>query len=117
MGDGQAVEVPQGSRGSDDTGAESQCEKQRLYKREYMRRWRASPCRQSSERGRRRRAYYARKERELLTDASPDCDPDGPALCGYCGIRPSVEEVERLEIANDAPDGYVEVRIPYCGRC
>jgi len=117
MGDGPAVEVPQGRIEAHETLGETRCEKQRLYKREYMRRWRASLGRQTSERARRRSAYYARKERELLADASPVCDPDGAALCGYCGIRRAVEDVARLEISADAPDGYVKVRIPYCGHC
>jgi len=117
MGEGQAVEVPQTRGGSDRGGGETTHEKQRLYKREYMRRWRASLCRRKSERERRRSAYYERKEREPLPGASPDPGPDGTALCGYCRTRPAVEDVKRLEICDEAPDGYVEVRVPYCGHC
>jgi len=117
MGDGPAVEVPQGRIEAHETLGETRCEKQRLYKREYMRRWRASLGRQTSERARRRSAYYARKERQLLAAASHAWESDGTALCGYCGIRRAVEDVARLEISDTARDGYVEVRIPYCGHC
>ena len=39
------------------------------------------------------------------------------AMCGICRRRPSITEVVRLRMREKAPDGYVEVRIPYCGQC
>ncbi len=83
-------------------------EAKRQYNREYMRRWRSNPQNLERERVNRQHSYYSRKVREATSD--------GP-LCGFCHQRPPVCRVRRLEVVQGRPGGFVEVSVPYCGRC
>jgi hypothetical protein len=90
--------------------------KKRQYAREYMRKWRSDPCHHELEHESRRRCY---RERKLRAADSPSvaAKTNLPPVCGICRRRPSITEVVRLRMREKAPDGYVEVRIPYCGQC
>ena len=89
----------------------------RRANREFMKQWRADPQHQAVERNKRRQRYYACQkpqtvhEIDRLVAAGLDSQ-----TCGFCS-RPAVTNIERLQIRDDAPDGYVQIRIPYCGQC
>lgn len=91
-------------------------EKKRLYKREYMRRWRGDPAHQELERARRRSDSGERKLRKFAHDDLV-LKRSGVPVCGICHARRSVTEVTRLRISEDAPYSYVAMRLPYCGQC
>ncbi len=92
-------------------------EKRRRYNRLYMRSWRADPRHQAFERANRERWHYERKLRNASRIYHPYCDDNGDPVCGFCRKTPVVTRVQRLEIRDCAPRGYVEVRVPYCGEC
>jgi hypothetical protein len=89
----------------------------REYKREYMRRWRSDPDHQRQERLNREQWYQRRKEHipKLLPHARSR--RRSRPTCGICRKRAPVTEIVRLQIRDDAPGGYRQVRIPYCGEC
>ncbi len=92
-------------------------QKRRRYNRVYMRHWRADPRHQAEERENRERWHYARKLRSARGEYQPYTGDYGEPVCGFCRKSPVVARVMRLEVRDDAPRGYVEVRIPYCGEC
>jgi hypothetical protein len=111
------AEISFGDGGRQEQSGAAACEHRRQYRREYMRRRRARPELQAAERDRRQRAYYARKARRAQFQPGQNTNLRGEEVCAYCGRRPPVEHVMRLQICEQAPDGFVEVRIPYCGYC
>lgn len=94
-------------------------EDKRRYNREFMRRWRADPFHLAAERAQRRQRYYAvHKQRRMERRATSRPASEGDEkLCGFCWKRPALRKIVRLQVSESAPDGYVEVRIPYCGEC
>jgi len=38
-------------------------------------------------------------------------------VCAMCHLRAAIEEISRLEPSRFTRSGYVQVRLPYCGRC
>ena len=94
-------------------------EDRRRYNREFMRRWRADPFRLAAEQARRRERYYGgQKQRRIERAASsPHARERDKKLCGFCWKRPALKKIVRLQVSESAPDGYVKVRIPYCGEC
>lgn len=89
----------------------------RRYKRDYMRRWRRDPRNVAQEAEARKRSYYARKCRRVLSEMLADAHVDAKATCGFCGRRSPVCEIERLVIGADANRSFTPVRVPYCGIC
>jgi hypothetical protein len=89
--------------------------RRREINRERMRRRRADPvhCAREQEK---------RKSKQSAADAA---DPSNSAsiaqpmgrLCAMCHLRAAVEEISRLEPSALTRGGYVQVRLPYCGRC
>jgi hypothetical protein len=82
------------------------------------------------ERMRRRRADPAHRERELEQCKSRPTAPSGGdaalsssavqpigRVCAICHLRAAVEEILRLEPSNFTRGGFVQLRLPYCGRC
>ncbi|MBZ5503755.1 MAG: hypothetical protein LAN59_16225 [Acidobacteriia bacterium] len=112
-----AMEISCGDSGSQEESGGASHDPRREYNRDYMRRRRADPAFQAAEHERRQRQYYARKARRAEFQAGQSTNLRGEEVCAYCGRRPPVEHVMRLQICEQAPDGYVEVRIPYCGLC
>jgi hypothetical protein len=92
-------------------------ERRRQYNRQYMRSWRANPDHKDEERERRKRWYYERKERAASAEKRPYRNANGKLVCGFCGLGSAVTEVVRLRICDRAPNGFLTVRIPYCGEC
>jgi hypothetical protein len=92
-------------------------EKRRRYNRLYMRSWRADPRHRARERAHREQWHYERKLRDSLRPYDPYADDRGVPVCGFCRKHPPVTKVLRLEIRDQAPRGYVEIRVPYCGEC
>jgi hypothetical protein len=113
----QEISIPFVDREIKQKAEEQQFDRQRQYKREYMRRWRADPGHQSHERGKRKEWYHDRKSRQAQQSRSSYANDCGEAVCGFCRLRLSLKTVVRLQICDSAPGGYVEVRIPYCGQC
>jgi hypothetical protein len=91
--------------------------KRRQYAREYMRKWRSDPGNHQIEHESRRRCYRERKLRAAADPSRATAKTNSPPVCGLCRRRPSIAEVVRLRMREKARDGYVEVRIPYCGQC
>jgi hypothetical protein len=96
-------------------------ERRRQYNRNYMRRWRANPQHAQREGENRRRAYWRIKlsgadgadsvESRMSTTQKPQRN-----LCGFCGHRPSVTRISRLQISTPSA-AFVPIEIPYCGQC
>ena len=112
-----ASDISCGDREAQQENHDESRERRRLYKRNYMRRWRANPSRQAENRESRQRAYYAQKALRARRYPDPYTNLRGERVCGYCGNRPAVDDVFRLQICEHAPEGYIEVLIPYCGQC
>lgn len=91
-------------------------EQKKRYKREFMRRWRANPQHRFRESLLRSQWNYERKKRQA-EKLSSHMNSRGEIRCGICGKLPPVTEVVRLRVSECSPDGYVEVRVPYCGSC
>jgi hypothetical protein len=106
---------------SADSGSRDQdaVEDRRRYNREFMRRWRADPFHVAVERAQRRQRYLeVHKQRKIERSASsPQARERDGKLCGFCWKRRAVRKIARLQVCESAPDGYVKVRIPYCGQC
>jgi hypothetical protein len=96
---------------------EALLERRRRYNRRYMRRWRADPAHEALEREKRRQWYNERKAREARDQLLPFTNDRGEPVCGFCWKSPPVTQIVRLRICESVPQGYVEVRIPYCGQC
>lgn len=111
-----AAGVLQDSRRERKSGENAALEQKRRYKREFMRKWRANPHHRFRERLLRSHWNYERKKREAEQPVSHR-NARGELKCGICGKLPPVTEVVRLRVSECSPDGYVEVRIPYCGTC
>jgi hypothetical protein len=111
-----ATGIPQENRRESKRRENAAREQKRRYKRKFMRKWRANPNHRFRERLLRRQWNYERKKRDAEQLAS-HMNAWGEAKCGICGKPPPVTEVMRLRVSECAPDGYVEVRIPYCGTC
>ena len=105
-----------GSANEEQSGVASH-DPRREYRRDYMRRRRADPTFQAAERDRRQRQYYVRKACRAQVQPGRNTNVRGDEVCAYCGRRPPVEYVVRLQIREQFPDDYMEVRIPYCGLC
>jgi hypothetical protein len=106
----------QRSRREPQTGESTALERKRQYKREFMRKWRASPQHRLRESFLRSQWNYERKKRQAA-ELDSHMNGRGEPKCGICGKLPPVTEVVRLRVSECAPGGYVEVRIPYCGTC
>jgi hypothetical protein len=78
----------------------------RKYNRKYMRRWRANPKNQRRERLSRRGWLETRKIGRVARRTG--------RVCGFCHLRAARSEVIRLR---PAANGFVEVRMLYCGQC
>ena len=87
-------------------------EERRRYNRDYMRRWRANPHNLKRERINRQHWHYLRKLRDAAMGGYGE-----PPLCAFCHQRPPVCRVQRLEVVQGRPGGFVEVSVPYCGHC
>ena len=101
------------------SGATDATEDRRRYNREFMRRWRADPFHLAAEQAKRRERYYGgQKQRRIAqVGSSPQARKRDKELCGFCWKRRAVKKITRLQVSENAPDGYVKVRIPYCGQC
>ena len=102
-----------------ETQAEAEMEDKRRHNREFMRRWRTDPVHLARERANRRARYYdGQKQRRIERVArSPQARAHDEKLCGFCWKRAAVKKIVRLQVSESAPDGYVKVRMPYCGQC
>ena len=95
--------------------ADSEIARRRKCNRENMRRRRADPGRNAQEQDK-------RKNKERSTSASSAHistsvpQPMG-RVCAICHLRAAVEEITRLEPSELTRGGYVQVKLPYCGRC
>lgn len=89
----------------------------RRYKRDYMRRWRRDPRNVAQEAAARKRDYYERKCRRVLQALGAGASEPRAPLCGFCGHRASICEIERLAIGTDPKCSFTRVLVPYCGNC
>ena len=92
-------------------------ELQKRKKREYMRRWRSNPANAAHEAEARRREYYDRKYRRALAESLAETRNPAEPVCGMCGRKAPVCEVERFVILADKHGTFAPVRVPYCGVC
>ncbi|MBZ5696778.1 MAG: hypothetical protein LAN36_15640 [Acidobacteriia bacterium] len=106
-----------GDQAREDRGQRAFLEKRREYNRRYMRAWRADPAHQALDRDNRDRSNYERKLRDARIDRIPYTNERGERVCGLCRRQAPVTEIVRLQVCDCAPQGYVEIRIPYCGEC
>jgi hypothetical protein len=93
----------------------SQLARRRKANRERMRRGRASPTRCAREQEKRKHRQHLASA-DVATVSASVSQPIGP-VCAICHLRASVEEIVRLELSVTTRGGYVQVRLPYCGRC
>ena len=89
--------------------------RRRKNNREHMRRRRADPVHSARE-------QENRKSRRSAANADARSIPASVAqpmgrMCAMCHLRAAVEEITRLEPSTFTRGGYVQVRLPYCGRC
>jgi hypothetical protein len=91
--------------------------RRRIYNRRYMRKWRSRPG--NLEGQRRKKRNDDREINEATPRKNPAALVEKPraALCAICHSRKAVEQISRLVASEVAASGYVEVRIPYCGKC
>ena len=90
--------------------------KRRRYNREYMRKWRSKPMNREMER--KSRGWYCERKPRNEGEGSPRSLPkQEEEVCGCCGHRAPVTTILRLRVCDEAPGGYVEIRMPYCGKC
>jgi hypothetical protein len=92
-------------------------ELQRCKKREYMRRWRSDPANAAQEAAARRREYYDRKCRRAAAETIAEAHNPAEPVCGMCGRKAPVCEIERFVILADKHGTFAPVRVPYCGVC
>ena len=89
--------------------------RRRQNNREHMRRRRANPANWAREQEKRKAKQTATRGADELLVANV-----AQALgrvCALCHLRAAVEEITRLEPSTVMRGGYVQVRLPYCGRC
>lgn len=99
-------------------GVRPDANRRRLYNRHYMRRWRADVLHLALERANRRRWHYERKLREARNnEVDGRTERPTPRVCAYCGKHAHGKDVVRLVACESTPEGFVEVRVPYCGKC
>jgi hypothetical protein len=89
--------------------------RRRKNNRERMRRRRADPVHSARE-------QEKRKSKQSAANAGAPSIPASVAqpmgrVCAMCHLRAAVEEITRLEPSTFTRGGYVQVRLPYCGRC
>jgi len=89
----------------------------RRYKRDYMRRWRSDPRNIAQEAVARKQGYYERKCRRVLQALGASAAEPPAPVCGFCGHRAPICEVERLSIGTDPKGSFTRVLVPYCGNC
>ena len=89
--------------------------RRRKSNREHMRRRRADPAHRARELEKRKSMRAARSGGGELLSSSV-VQPMG-RVCAMCRVRAAVEEITRLEPSNFTRGGFVQVRLPYCGRC
>jgi len=94
---------------------DSQLARRRKANRECMRRRRASPTHCAREQEKRKDRPHSASAGAATISASVS-QPMG-RVCGICHLRAAVEEIIRLELSETTRGGYVQVRLPYCGRC
>ena len=95
--------------------AASQLARRRKANRECMRRRRANPAHCAREREKRKHQRHSASA-AVATISANVSQPIG-RVCGICHLRAAVEEIVRLELSESTRGGYVQVRLPYCGRC
>lgn len=89
----------------------------REYNRKYMRE-RRSNTRSGPEANRMPRVLPMRGSRGRFRSEDGQLQQEGGSqVCGFCGLRPAVCEVTRLEITEQNTCGFRTVRVPYCGCC
>jgi hypothetical protein len=95
--------------------SDSDLERRRKNNRENMRRRRADPMRSAQEQEKRKN----RKRSTAANSGSVAMSVPQPMgrVCAICHLRAAVEEITRLEPSESSRGGYVQVRLPYCGRC
>jgi hypothetical protein len=112
--DDQAQEsVNQGICSRENRGAE--IARRRKNNREGMRRRRADPVRCAREQEKRK----SRQSEANANDPSLSAGVAQPMgrVCAMCHLRAAIEEITRLEPSAFTRGGYVQIRLPYCGRC
>lgn len=93
-------------------------EERRRHRREIMRRWRADPLHKAMERKKRREWYYAHEKlRPRRRSSAASTSTQEKRVCGFCWHRPAITTSLRLQVCDKSPEGFKEVRIPYCGDC
>ena len=94
---------------------DSDLARRRKNNRENMRRRRADPARSAQEQQKRKNS-----QRPINPGSGSVAtivpQPMG-RICAICHLRSAVEEITRLEPSELTRGGYVQVRLPYCGRC
>jgi hypothetical protein len=89
--------------------------RRRTVNRECMRRRRADPTHAARDKERRKDRQHSTRLRAICISANV-AQPMG-RVCAICHLRAAVEEIARLELSDTARGGYVQVWLPYCGRC
>ena len=89
--------------------------RRRKNNRERMRRRRADPVHWAREQEKRKSKQSAANVSDPSISGSV-VQPMG-RVCAICHLRAAVEEISRLEPSTFTRGGYVQVRLPYCGRC
>jgi hypothetical protein len=89
--------------------------RRRKRNREYMRRRRADPTRNAQEQDQRKNRQHSTSASSASISANVP-QPMG-RVCAICHLRAAVEEITRLEPSELTRGGYVQVKLPYCGRC
>jgi hypothetical protein len=89
--------------------------RRRKNNREHMRRRRADPvhCAREQEKRKSKQSAANTSDPSISTSVT---QPMG-RVCAMCHLRVAVEEISRLEPSAFTRGGYVQVRLPYCGRC
>ena len=87
----------------------------RKSNREHMRRRRADPTHRARELEKRKSRPAAPSGGDAAL--SPNVAQPMGRVCAICHLRAAVEEITRLEPSNITRGGFVQVRLPYCGRC
>lgn len=99
----------------DRENADSEIARRRKNNREYMRRRRADPARKAQEQDKRKNKQRSPSASSASISTSV-AQPMG-LVCAICHLRAAVEEITRLEASELTRGGYVQVKLPYCGRC
>ena len=89
--------------------------RRRKSNREHMRRRRADPAHRARE-VEKRKSRPATPSSGDASVSSSVVQPTG-RVCAICHLRAAVEEITRLEPSDFTRGGFVQVRLPYCGRC